>query len=195
MSPRTGEQSLQVLVATEDGDLLALLAAGEVGEHVGPDDSPVDLEEAQEPRERLVERRRLAVRGHLRPVGRIQPALRDASDGRQRGGVEEHDRVRCVEPEIRLDPPLLDAVGDPRVALELSTLDRLPLGIGCRNPSRLPVEPVEVDHRNVEDPGELLREPGLAGTGWTEDRDAPHYNRMELAPSEGKGSPPGRLGI
>ena len=104
-----------------------------------------------------VERGRLAVGGHLRAVAGVQPAPGHPPDAGERGGVDEHDRVRRVEPQPRSRPSLLDPVGDPRVALELAELDRLPLGIGRRHPARLPVEPVEMDDRDVEDLCELPR--------------------------------------
>src|SRR5262245_5121580 len=181
LSLHAREKPLHVLLVAQNRDLLTFLAPSEVGEHRGPYDPSVGPDEVEEPWKRPVEGRRLTVRGHLRAVRAVQPALGDAPDAGQGRDVHEDDRVRGVEPEVGHQLSLLNAVRDPRLALDLAQLDRVPLGIRSGHPARPPVEPVEVNHRQVEEVGELPPDPGLARAGRAEECDAPHSTGLNQA--------------
>ena len=142
--------------------MLLSLASSRSAEDLGPDGRSVQPEEAQELRERPVERRGPAVRRHLRARCAVEPPFHDPPHAHERREVQEDDRVRGVEPDVRRDPAFLQAVGDPGLALHLPALQRFPLGIRRRDPARLPIQPVEMDDREVEGLRKLASQPGLA---------------------------------
>src|SRR5215216_3787610 len=84
--------------------------------------------------------------------------------------VEEHNRVRAREPQVKR--LVIVAVGNPRLAREQRGLHITPLLVRRLDPARLPEVHVQMDRRKAGLRRELPRKGALARTGHSGDDNA-----------------------
>ena len=189
LSLHIGEKSLHVLLVAQDATCWSLLAPGEVGEHLGPDDPPVDPEKAQKPRESPVERRRLAVGGHLRARPWSRACVSSPARCTSSGEASMNTIVSAASSHS------VGVVPCPPGCRRRSRTRALALGAGSPATRDRAWRPSPASSRAGRDGstgtsrsrGELPAEPGLARARRTEECDALHETRMELVRSRGQG--------
>src|SRR5688500_15300098 len=90
--------------------------------------------------------RRVAAVGPL-TLRRTQPSYERARCADPPWRVEEHDRIRALEPQV--ERLVIVAVGNPLLAREQLGLHITPLLVRWLHPARLPEVHVQMDHRKA----------------------------------------------